>query len=185
MQPMLDWIITECDVGSDGVLQQHELQHCGRLIQPGIIFYTLFQHKQLVPKIYGSCGDMIGFEYASPKLLHASRFDKRPWTLRVKLALAVLDYIQELDHTSLGTLYLCDLHWKNLGVIMNASGGLRIISIDNDKTYFGEALERRLNVSRQCKIDRDCRVEGCSVECNQHTRTCARHLSSNNLQVCQ
>ena len=183
IQPILNRIVRECDIGSDDILTGNELHNCGRLIQPGLILDSLLQKKQLVPEIYGTCGNMIACEYASPDSLQTSLFDQRPWSMRVKLALAVLDYIQELEHTEYGTLYLCDLQWKNLGIVRDSNGGMKIKSIDNDKSLFGDILNKRINSSRPCVIDHDCRVVSCSVECDKTTNMCTRRLSSNNLQV--
>ena len=184
-EPVLDRIVSECDVGGDGALSGSELQHCGRLIQPGLILHTMFNKStNLVPDIYGSCGELLSAEFASSDPLYAGIIDMRPWHHRAQLALALLDYIQELEHTAYGTLYLCDLQWKNLGVVTGPDGRIGIKSIDNDKLYFGRVLERRVNKSRQCQVDYDCRVVACHVECNKTTHTCSRKLSSNNLEVC-
>ena len=184
IQSILNRIITECDIRSDGVLTGNELQNCGRLLQPGLFLDTLFEDKDLVPEIHGTCGNMIGSEYASPDSLQTSLFDQRPWSLRVKLAIAILDYIQELEHTEYGTLYLCDLQWKNLGIVTDSNGRMKIKSIDNDESFFENIINKRINSSRTCKIDHDCCVASCAVECNTTTNMCSRRFSSNNLQVC-
>ena len=175
--------MSECDIDGDGVLLGHEIQLCGRLIQPGLILHTMFKSTKLVPEIYGSCGEMLANEYMSQNSLRVGIFERKSWPNRAKLALALLDYIQELEHTAYGTLYLCDLKWRNLGAVTGSDGRTLIKSIDNDKSYFGGVIERRLNQSRKCKVDHDCRVVACTVECNKATHTCLRKLSSNNLQV--
>ena len=173
---------SECDVGADGILLGIELRHCSKLILPDLILHTLLNSTSL-PEIYGSCGELVAVEYASPEDMKSGIFDQRPWTKRVELAIALLDYIQRLEHTPYGTLYLCDLQWKNLGVLKGSDGRTIIKSIDNDKSFFGDAIQRKLNRKRSCAEDHDCRVVGCSVECNLTTHTCSKELSSNNLQV--
>lgn len=179
---VVDRIVSECDVGADGILLEVELRHCSKLILPDLILHTLL-NSTLVPEIHGSCGELVAVEYASPKDLQANVFDQRPWTKRVELAMALLDYIQRLEYTPYGTLYLCDLQWKNLGVLKGSNGRTIIKSIDNDKSYFGDIIKRKLNRNKPCVEDHDCRVVGCAVECNMTTHTCSRVLSSNNLQV--
>ena len=179
---VLDRILSECDVGADGILMGVELIHCSKLILPALILHTLLNSTS-VPKIYGSCGELVAFEYASPEDMKSAIYGRSPWTKRVELAIALLDYIQRLEHTPYGTLYLCDLHRKNLGVLKGPDGRTIVKSIDNDKSYFSEAIQRRLKKDRQCAKDNDCRVVGCSVECNLTTHTCFKELSSNNLQV--
>ena len=182
-KPILDRIVSECDIGRDGVLLGDEIQQCGRLIQPGLILHTMFKSTKLVPEVYGSCGEMLVHEYLSQNPLRVGIFERKLWPNRVQLALALLDYIQELEHTAYGTLYICDLYWKNLGVVRGSDGRTLIKSIDNDKSYFSGVVERRLNQSRKCRVDHDCHVVACTVECNKATHTCLRKLSSNNLEV--
>ena len=181
---VLDGIISECDVGADGILLGDELRHCSKLILPDLILHTLLNSTS-VPDIYGSCGELVAFEYISPEDLKSGFFDQRPWRKRVELAIALLDYIQRLEHTPYGTLYLkvCDLQWKNLGVLKGSDGRTIIKSIDNDKSFFGDGIQIVLNETRPCAEDHDCCVAGCSVECNVTTHTCSKELSSNNLQV--
>ena len=183
-KPVLDRIVSECDVGVDGVLSGSELQHCGRLIQSGLILYTIFKSNRLVPKIYGTCGEILAYEFVSSDLVYVNMFDKIPWSQRAQLALVLLDYIQELEHTAYGTLYLCDIQWKNIGTVTDSNGRTLIKSIDNDKSYFSSVLERIVNISRNCSVDFDCRQVACHVECNNTTHTCSRKSSSNNLEVC-
>ena len=182
--PVLDRIMSECDVESDGVLSGAELRHCGSLIQPGLILYTMFKSNRLVPAFYGSCGEILAYEFGSSDTLYRSMFDTRPWPQRVQLALALLNYIQELEHTAYGTLYLCDIQWKNMGVVTDSNGRVLIKSIDNDKSYFSNVLERKVNISQKCSVDVDCRQVACHVECNKTTHTCSRKSSTNNLEVC-
>lgn len=177
-----DRIVHECDVGGDGILSEVELKSCNKLLLPDLILHTLLD-RTLVPEIYGACGELVAVEFASPKDLQAVVFGKMPWKKHVELAIAVLDYIQKLEQTPYGTLYLCDLHWKNLGVTKGSDGRTIIKSIDNDKSYFRRGIKSKLNKHRPCTEDHDCRLTGCSVECNLTTNTCSREFSSNNMQV--
>ena len=169
--------MSECDIGGDSVLSGSELYHCRKLVQPGLILHTLLN--RLVPEIYGSCGELLAYEFLSPEALHASLFD-RSWPHRVQLALALLDYLQELEHTAYGALHLCDMLWGNVGVTRNSNGKTLIKSIDNDCSYFGG----RFDVAKRCSVDSDCHVCFCHVDCNKTTHTCSRKSSSNNLEVC-
>ena len=160
-----------------------ELEYCAKLVQPDVILSTLLKDSRLVPQVHGTCGELVAVEYASTEPLRASILDRRPWTKRVELAIAVLDMIQELERTPYGTLYICDMQWKNLGVVRQPNEGIIIKSIDNDKSFFDAVVEKKVNQYRPCLVDHDCRLVGCSVECNQTTHTCSHQLNSNNLQV--
>lgn len=179
----LQRIVEECDVHSDGLLMNRELELCFRLIQPEFIMGNLLRGNQAIPEVYGACGEMIAVEYASSAPLRTPLVDVRPWWRKAELAIAVLDMIQALELTPFGTLYLCDLQWKNLGVVDNHGSGIVIKSIDNDDAIFEGKLMRMIDEERECRIDHDCRVTVCSVSCNKTTHTCSRELQVNNFQV--
>ena len=177
IKPILERIVNECDVGSDGILSGVELKYCAKIVQPGFILSILLKNNRLVPQVYESCGDVIAVEYASSEMLYMGIFDQKPWTQRVEVALALLDMIQELEHTPYGTLYLCDMKWMNLGIVRDDKGRIIVKSIDNDKSVFN------VNQNRPCSGDGDCRVVRCSFVCNHTTHTCTQQLKTNNLKV--
>lgn len=181
IKPILERIVSECDVGRDGILSGEELNYCIGIIQPGFIFNLLLKNNRLVPQVYGSCGEVVAVEYASSELLHIGIFDRKSWAQHAELAIALLDMIQELEHTPYGTLYLCDMRWQNLGTVRDDSGRITVKSIDNDKSFFN--VKRKGYLSKPCLVDRDCRIYRCSFVCNQTTHTCTRQLISNNLEV--
>lgn len=181
IKPILENILNECDVGRDGILSGVELKYCARIVQRGFILSILLKNNRLVPQIYGSCGEIVASEYAPSKLLHTGIFDRKPWTQRVEVALALLDMIQELEHTPYGTLYLCDMQWKNLGTFRDDNGKIIVKSIDNDKSYFN--VTRMVNLSKPCAVDHDCRIVRCSFACSNTSHTCTQQLTTNNLQV--
>ena len=179
----LERIVGECDIHSDGVLTGPELQHCSRLVQPELILSTLLKDSDAIPLAFGTCGEMVAFEYASSEPLHSGLLYRRPWWESVELAIAVLDMIHALEHTAYGALYICDMQWKNLGVVNKPGGGVVVKSIDNDKSFFEANMRETINQKRSCEVDHDCRVVGCSVTCNVTTHTCSQQLAANNLQV--
>lgn len=181
IKPILEKIVNECDVGSDGILSGMELKYCARIIQPGFIFSILLKNNGLVPHVYGSCGEVVASEYASSEMLHTGIFDRKPWTQRVEVSIALLDVIQKLEHTPYGTLYLCDMQWKNFGIVRDDDGKIIVKSIDNDKSFFN--VTWLANQSETCSVDHDCRVARCSFLCNQTSHTCTQQLRTNNLEV--
>ena len=181
IKPILEKIVNECDVGSDGILSGVEQKYCAGIVQPGFILSILLKNNTLVPQVYGSCGEIVVSEYVSSKLLHTGIFDRKPWTQRVEVALALLDMIQKLEHTPYGTLYLCDMQWKNLGTVRDDNGKLIVKSIDNDKSIFN--VTRVVNQNKPCAVDHDCRIARCSFVCSKTSHTCTRQLTTNNLQV--
>ena len=182
IKPILEKIVNECDVGSDGILSGLELKYCAGIVQSGFILSILLKNNRLVPQVYGSCGDVLASEYASSELLHTGIFDRKPWTQRAKVSIALLDMIQELEHTPYGTLQLCDMHLKNLGTVRDDNGRIIVKSIDNDESFLN--VTRMANQSKPCSDNLDCQFRSrCSFLCNHTSHTCTQQLTTNNLQV--
>ena len=43
--------------------------------------------------------------------------DSRPWSLKARLAVAILELVQSIEQTPYGTLYLCDVLEDNVGLV--------------------------------------------------------------------
>ena len=76
--------------------------------------------------VYGTCGNMYGIQYADAEPFMGSKTglfnlwyasEIRSWNLRVRLAIAILELIESIEHTPYGTLYQCDVHEANFGIV--------------------------------------------------------------------
>ena len=70
--------------------------------------------------VYGVCGNMYAVQYAAaePFLGFQGKWsDGRNWNLRARLAIALLEMVEELEETPYGTFYLCDIQEPNFGVV--------------------------------------------------------------------
>ena len=76
IEPILEKIVNECDVGADGILSGAELRYCTRIVQPGYILSWLFQNSKLVPQVYGTCGEVVAVEYAPSEMLYTGIFNQ-------------------------------------------------------------------------------------------------------------
>ena len=179
----LNNILSECTTHRDRALNSNEIQQCSRLVQQEYILYYILRGNAGIPELFGACGELFVVENASPEELWSMPLDIRQWRQKVDLAIAVLDMIVALEKTPFGTLYLCDMQWRNLGVVQTPRGVV-VKTIDNDKSFFETALQNMVKRERSCDIDHDCRVITCSVPCNKTTHTCTHRTRANNLQVC-
>ena len=114
-------ILTECDVGNDGVFLPLETLACWDHIENNeYILYTFLKESSAMLKVYGTCGNMYAVEYADAgayKGCLTCSSENRTWSYRAQLAVAMLELIKSIEHTPYGTLYLCDVHESNFGLV--------------------------------------------------------------------
>ena len=74
--------------------------------------------------VYGTCGNLYGIQYAdaepfigSKKSLLWYTSEPRSWNFRARLAIAILELIESIEYTPYGTLYQCDVHEANFGIV--------------------------------------------------------------------
>ena len=180
----LNNILSECTTRRDKALDSNEIQQCSRLVQQEYILYYILRGNADIPELFGTCGELFVVENAPPEELCPMRWDRRQWWRKVEVAIAVLDMIVALEKTPYGTLYLCDLKWRNLGVVQKPGGCVVVKTVDNDKAYFETALQSVVEREMSCSRDYDCRVGSCTVPCNKTSHTCTHRAQVNNLQVC-
>ena len=118
---VIEEIFSECDVGNDGILGYDESIPCWQLLETDeYMLFKLLREKSAMLNVYGVCGNMYAVEYAAaePFLGFLSSWsDGRDWSLRARLALALLEMIAEFEETPYGTFYLCDVQEPNFGVV--------------------------------------------------------------------
>ena len=118
---MLNEIVTECDVGGDGILLLPEATACWELVETDeFMLNMLLKDSSATLDVYGTCGNMYAIQYADAEPFmgyKTSLSETRSWTLRARLAIAILELIESIEHTPYGTLYLCDVQEANFGIV--------------------------------------------------------------------
>ena len=114
-------IFTECDVGKDGILLLSEVIACWELIETDeYMLNMMIKGSSATLDVYGTCGNMYAIQYADAEPFmgyKTSLSEARSWNLRAQLAIAILELIESIEHTSYGTLYLCDVQEANFGIV--------------------------------------------------------------------
>ena len=117
-------IFSECDVGNDEVFLVSEVLACLELILTSeYMLYKLLSNSNATPDVYGSCGNMYAVQYVDPEPFmgyKTSFSETRSWKERARLAVAILDLIESIEHTPYGTLYLCDVQEANFGLVSSS-----------------------------------------------------------------
>lgn len=184
---VVDWILSECDKGNDGIITYSESLYCWHMVDESEILIMLqLAGNSGITQLYGTCGNLFVIQYAP-----STPFDKLPvvkeyrsWTLRAKMAIALIEMVESLEDTNLETLFLCDFQESNFGLV-ESNGRYVAKSIDNDLSLFRTELENALTfeMKNNCTTDDDCAYVKCLVPCNREKGKCSGKLLTNNLQV--
>lgn len=141
---------------------------------------SLFEDKELFPRVYGTCGPIFFTEYLGQPV-QVERGDELTlvgWKTNIKLAVLILDFIEELEQSK---LVMCDIDTSQFGIVDNRMkyGDMTIIF----SKYF---INRILRSGKSCATDADCSFKGCKSVCHKHTKLCSERQLNNNLQlVCE
>ena len=181
-------------------------------LDPEYVLSRLFKHYDVFPELYGSCGGLYMVEevcnlshiiLSLPTTYDALK-DKvylivpqvRPlpsasflqplsfpaWAERVRIALAMLDLVEELDTMFTSPLHLCDVKAEHFGLSDNG----RVKYLDLDSVQLRPLADRTVGDSTECREHSDCDFFDCRGRCDLLTHRCAGGVVNNNLQlVCE
>ena len=106
----------------------------------------------------------------------------KAWVERVKVALAMLDLVEELDTMFTSPLHLCDVKAEHFGLSDNG----RVKFLDLDSVQLRPLADRTVGDSTECRQHSDCDFFDCRGRCDALTHRCAGGVVNNNLQlVCE
>ena len=185
---VIQFLLSQCDVGRDSLLSRQEWRHCWDLgTDREFVLLAALQDSIAMPRLLGVCGSMYAVEYApsdsftNPALLFR---EVRGWNFRAQLAIALIEMVESLEETKYGTLYLCDVMESNFGVVHN-NDKYMIRAIDNGESYLNQTVSVALRdySYRDCVVNSDCHRLGCNLQCNLTSSKCLHKVTSNNLQV--
>lgn len=138
---------------------------------------TLYEDKELFPRVYGICGSIFFTEHLGQpvRVERGAELTLAGWKTNIKLAVLILDFIEELEQSK---LVMCDIDTNHFGIIDNRMkyGDMTIIF----STFF---INKILRSEKPCTTDVDCSYKGCKSVCNKHTKTCSERQLNNNLQI--
>ena len=190
--PLLEEIAKSCDREKDGLLDYHDALYCWNLVDShDYIVPLLLRGNPAVPKLFGFCGHLFVHEYVSSRPLLSPSFKKemRSWQLRARLAIALIEMAEALEHTRYSRLYMCDVKEQNFGIVEEMQAGkmvLRAKPVDFDMTWFESSMraELRFEQPSPCSDPYDCSIIHCLAGCDHESMMCSKEIVfSNNLQV--
>ena len=115
------YIARECDIGNDGFIGYDEAIICWQLgTTHEFVLLTLLQGNGALVDLYGTCGNLYAVQYAiaDPFFVQLSSLPAaKTWQLRSKVVVAMLNMVEALETTPLGTLYVCNFDRTNIGLV--------------------------------------------------------------------
>ncbi|XP_074066824.1 divergent protein kinase domain 1B [Macrotis lagotis] len=194
-------IITMADVNQDGKVSLAEAKSIWALLQFNEFLLMLSLHeKEHTSKLLGHCGDL----YLTEKIPHSSLYGTevppflRPllpsvihriiqqwfapaWPRRAKIAIGLLEFVEEVFHGTYGVFYICETSSANVGY--NAKYDFKMADLGK---VAPEAAVRAFLKGRHCEQNADCTYgQDCMAPCDRLMKQCKSDLIQPNLaKVC-
>ncbi|KAJ6653317.1 hypothetical protein lerEdw1_009346 [Lerista edwardsae] len=198
---LVNRIIAMADVSRDGKLSLAEAKSVWALLQLNDFLLTLALHeKEHTSKLLGHCGDL----YVTEKVPHTSLYTldaprflqpllpsalrrvvhqwfSPAWPRRAKIAIGLLEFVEEIFHGTYGNFYICDTGFKDVGY----SDQFDFKTVDLRKVATEMAVRGFLK-GRHCERNADCTYgKDCVAPCDKLMKQCKGDVVQPNLaKVC-
>ncbi|KAK2495774.1 hypothetical protein MC885_020739 [Smutsia gigantea] len=190
-------VLLMADVNNDGKVTLAEAKSVWALLHRTEFLLLLSLQKEHAPRLLGYCGDL----YITETVPHSSwpgatlppllrpllppalqQWLGPAWPWRAKIALGLLEFVEELFHGSYGTFYMCETTLANVGY--TAKHDFRMADLQQ---VAPEATVRRFLQGRRCEHSADCTFgHDCRAPCDKLLRQCKGDLIQPNLaKVCE
>ncbi|KAM5257218.1 divergent protein kinase domain 1A isoform 3-T3 [Ctenodactylus gundi] len=202
LSELVNLILMVADGDKDGQVSLGEAKSAWALLQLNeFLLMVILQDKEHTPKLMGFCGDlyvMESVEYTSLygislpwviELFIPSGFRRSmdqlftpSWPRKAKIAIGLLEFVEDVFHGPYGNFLMCDTSAKNLGY--NDKYDLKMVDM---RKIVPETNLKELIKDRHCESDQDC-VYGtdCRTSCDQNTMKCTSEVIQPNLaKACQ
>ncbi|XP_069088465.1 divergent protein kinase domain 1A isoform X2 [Pleurodeles waltl] len=199
---LVNLILSVADGNKDGHVSLPEAKSAWALVQLNeFLLMVILQDKEHTPKLLGFCGDvymMERVEYTSlygvsipwileifiPSGLRRSmdQWFTPSWPRKAKIAIGLLEFVEDIFHGPYGNFLMCDMSANNLGY--NDKYDLKMVDL---RKIEPETNLKELMKDRHCGSDMDC-VYGtdCRTVCDKNKMKCTTQVIQPNLaKVCQ
>lgn len=195
-------VLLMADFNKDSRLSLAEAKSVWALLQRHEFLLLLsLQEKEHASRLLGYCGDLYVTEGAPHRSWHGAALPPllRPllppalhralqqwlgpaWPWRAKIAIGLLEFVEELFHGSYGTFYMCETTLANVGY--TAKYDFKMADLQQ---VAPEAAVRRFLQGRHCEHSADCTYgRDCRAPCDKLMRQCKGDLIQPNLaKVCE
>lgn len=169
---------------TDEKRRECEMENVWSLLQENeYIISILYEDRDLFPRLIGTCGTFYAVEYVrpieTPTTVLALSDTNPEWAKRIKLAVMILDLLDELAENFPEPLYLCDVKINHFGL---PAGEQRLKFLDLDAVFPRSVADRLTSDGRDCVKHEDCDYFDCRSLCSPNKR-CESPVMNDNLQV--
>uniref|UniRef100_A0A8C4WCA7 Divergent protein kinase domain 1B n=1 Tax=Gopherus evgoodei TaxID=1825980 RepID=A0A8C4WCA7_9SAUR len=198
---LVNRIITMADVNRDGKVSLAEAKSIWALLHLNEFLLMLSLHeKEHTSKLLGHCGDL----YVTEKIPHNSLYGTNvphffqpllpsaihqiihqwfapAWPRRAKIAIGLLEFVEEIFHGTYGNFYICETSFKNVGY--NDKYDFKMVNLRKVAT---EMTIRGFLKGRHCEQNVDCTYgKDCMATCDKLMKQCKGDMVQPNLaKVC-
>lgn len=190
-------VISLADVNADGKVSLAEAKSVWALLQINEFVLTLvLQDKEHAPRLLGFCGQL----YATEHVVHGALFSMElpswlypvvpeavgsalnhwlapAWPRRARVAIGLLEMVEELFHGRYGSFYMCNATPRQVGYSTNYD--CKIADLGN---VVPEATVRAFLHGRTCQTNTDCTFgHDCMATCDRLAKQCNTEVVRPNL----
>lgn len=169
------------------LMRQVEMQNLWFLLQDNeYLCSILYADRDIFPQLLGTCGPFFAVEYVDPVEMSSSVMSmgesREEWATRLKLAVLIMDMLDELETNLAEPFHLCDIKMSHFGL---TKGSQRLKFLDLDSVLPRTVAGRVTADGRHCTRHEDCDFFDCRSKCNAATSRCDLPVTNNNFQVRQ
>ncbi|XP_013919879.1 PREDICTED: protein FAM69B [Thamnophis sirtalis] len=198
---LVSQIIAMADVSRDGKLSLAEAKSIWALLQLNDFLLTFSLHeKEHTPRLLGHCGDLYLTEKIHHTSLHTMDFPpflqpllpsavlrvirqwfSPAWPRRAKIAIGLLEFVEEIFHGTYGNFYICEAGFTHMGY--NNRYDFKMVDL---RTVAAEMTIQRFLKGRHCEQNTDCTYgKDCVAPCDKLMKQCKSDIVQPNLaKVC-
>ncbi|XP_077140905.1 divergent protein kinase domain 1B isoform X2 [Ranitomeya variabilis] len=194
---LVSQILTMADVNEDGKVSLAEAKSIWALLQLNEFLLMLSLHeKEHTSQLLGHCGDL----YVTEKIPHDSLYGTRmpsflqnllpspvhrlihqwfapAWPRRAKIAIGLLEFVEEIFHGTYGSFFVCETSFKNIGY--NEKYDFKVVNLRQVAT---EMTIRGFLKGRHCEQNSDCTFgRDCTAACDKLMKQCKNDVIQPNL----
>jgi len=145
------------------------------------VLSKFYSATDVFPTLMGSCGGFFVVEALEPVAFphYFSKLAFKEWAQRVAVALAILDFLDELETVFDDPVHLCDVKPDHFGI--SESG--RVKFLDLDSVFLKPYLDKTMTHNVSCTKHSECDFFDCKGQCDLIDNQCTKGVVNNNLQV--
>jgi hypothetical protein len=166
-------------------MRQVEMQNLWFLLQDNeYLCSILYADRDIFPQLLGTCGPFFAVEYVDPVQMSSGVMSMgeghEEWAKKLKLAVLMMDLLDELETNLAEPFHLCDVKMSHFGLTKN---GQHLKFLDLDSVLPRTVVGHMTADGSHCTRHEDCDFFDCRSRCNSVTSRCDSPVTNNNFQV--